>query len=542
MLFNSHFFVFVFLPATLFVYFSLGKLSRNWALRWVIISSLIFYAWWRPANVFIILPAMLINFAFAKLILASVREEKSALSKVYLSTSIVFNIAVLGYFKYTNFAITAANDIFDSNFALQNIVLPLGISFITFQKIAFLIDVHGKRVKTFRFQDFFSFVLFFPQLVAGPIVHYREMMPQFHAVRCAWNKDDVSVGMTLFFFGLFKKVVLADNMAPLVSSIYGVADTGVAISLLPAWLAAVGFTFQIYFDFSGYSDMALGAARLFGIRLPVNFNSPLRSTSIIDFWLRWHVSLTRFLTAYLYNPIALYLTRRRIASGKPGIGGRNTSMGAFIQLLMVPTVFTMFVSGIWHGAGYLFLIWGLLHGLYLSVNHAWRLLVQRSWRNSDRYEKIMAPAGFVITFVCVCASMVVFRSTNVEMAANILAGMVGLNGIELPQSIISKLSPILSVFPGLDISPDIRNFSNQVSLAIWIIAVTPIVLLLPNTLQIMHRFEPAIGFSWDRDSTVLGLRWLVWQASLIWAALIMIIAFTAISSIGGYTEFLYWQF
>lgn len=541
MLFNSHFFIFVFLPATLFVYFSLGKLSRNWALRWVIISSLIFYAWWRPANVLIILPAMLVNFALAKFILASVRKEKSGLSNAYLSAGIVFNIAVLGYFKYTNFAFTAANDIFDSNFALQNIVLPLGISFITFQKIAFLIDVHGKRVEAFRFQDFFSFVLFFPQLIAGPIVHYREMMPQFHSARCAWNREDVSVGLTLFFFGLFKKVVLADGMAPLVSSIFAVADADTPISLLPAWLAAVGFTFQIYFDFSGYSDMALGAARLFGIRLPVNFNSPLRSSNIIDFWLRWHVSLTRFLTAYLYNPIALYLTRRRIASGKPGVGGRKTSVGAFVQLLMLPTVFTMFVSGIWHGAGYLFLIWGLMHGFYLSVNHAWRLFALRHWRDSGRYNTIMVPTGFVITFVCVCASMVVFRAASLDTAVNILTGMIGLNGIELPESIISRLSPITRLLPWLDISPDLKNFSNQVRLGIWIVLVAPIVLLLPNTLQITHRFKPAIDFPLGETPTLFGLR-TEWQPSLIWAVLIAIVAFTAISRIGGYTEFLYWQF
>ena len=262
MLFNSQFFVFVFLPITVAIYFALGSLSRVWALRWIIVASLIFYAWWRPANLLIIVPALVVNFTLATMIAKSQQAEKSGTARAILIVGIVFNIALLGYFKYANFAMTAANDLFGSNFAMREIILPLGISFITFQKIAFLIDVYGKRVESFRFHDFCSFVLFFPQLIAGPIVHYREMMPQFHNAACRWNRENVTIGMTLFLFGLFKKVYLADSIAPMVSSIYASADAGNAITLIPAWLAAIGFTFQIYFDFSGYTDMALGAARL----------------------------------------------------------------------------------------------------------------------------------------------------------------------------------------------------------------------------------------------------------------------------------------
>ncbi len=541
MLFNSHFFIFVFLPTTLFVYFALGKLSRSWALRWIIVASLVFYAWWRPMNVFIIVPAMLVNFAAAKLILHHGRLGNAAQSRAFLVLGIIFNICVLGYFKYTNFLLTASNDVFSSNFTLEEIVLPLGISFITFQKIAFLVDVHGKRIDSFRFQDFFSFILFFPQLIAGPIVHYREMMPQFHNAPCALRKDDISIGLTLFFFGLFKKVVLADSIAPLVTSIFTAAESGTPISMLPAWLAATGFTFQIYFDFSGYTDMALGAARLFGIRLPVNFNSPLRSSSIIDFWLRWHVSLTRFLTAYLYNPIALYLTRRRLASGRDGFGGRKTSFGAFVQLLMLPTVFTMFVSGVWHGAGYLFIIWGLLHGMYLSVNHAWRLIAQRIWGKSPRYARIMGPVGFVLTFLSVVVSMVVFRSTSVTTASNILSGMIGANGVELPGSIYDKLSSLGLSLSAMNVASNLPNYVNLRDLFIWLFVAGSIALLLPNTLQIMDRFEPAIGIKASENSNFLRFR-ICWNASPIWTIIIGIVAFTAIANIGGYTEFLYWQF
>ncbi|MDH3692622.1 MAG: MBOAT family protein [Gammaproteobacteria bacterium] len=541
MLFNSHSFVFVFLPVTLFVYFALGRLSRNWALRWIIVASLVFYAWWRPANVLIIVPAMLVNFGVAKAILYQNRHDNRAAAKIFLALGIVFNICVLGYFKYTNFLVSAATDVFGGSFTLKEIVLPLGISFITFQKIAFLVDVHGKRIESFRFQDFFSFVLFFPQLVAGPIVHYREMMPQFHDVPCKFRRDDVSVGLTLFFFGLFKKVVLADSIAPLVSSVFATADGGSSVSLLPAWLAALGFTFQIYFDFSGYSDMALGAARLFGIRLPVNFNSPLRSSSIIDFWMRWHVSLTRFLTAYLYNPLALFLTRRRLASGRAGYGGRNTSVGAFLQLLMLPTVVTMFISGIWHGAGYLFMIWGLMHGFYLTVNHAWRLFAQRLWPKSVRYQQVMRPIGWLLTFVAVAVSMVVFRSTSVDTASNIIFGMAGLNGIELPNSIYDKLATLGLSLTAMQISPGLPNYNNLRELVGWLLLIAPLGLLVPNTLQILDRFEPAIGVRPSEDSNFFATS-IRWNPSLIWAVLLAIFAFAAVTNVGGYTEFLYWQF
>jgi D-alanyl-lipoteichoic acid acyltransferase DltB (MBOAT superfamily) len=541
MLFNSHFFIFAFLPAALFVYFALGRLSRDWALRWIIVASLIFYAWWRPANVFIILPAMLVNFTVAKLILYYGREERATVAKLLLTSGIVFNLVVLGYFKYTNFLFTASNDLFGSGFVFREIVLPLGISFITFQKIAFLMDVHGRKIESFRFQDFFSFVLFFPQLIAGPIVHYREMMPQFHNVSCRFSQTDLSVGVTLFFFGLFKKVVIADSLAPLVSSIFAMADSGQTVSLIPAWLAAIGFTFQIYFDFSGYSDMALGAARLFGIRLPVNFNSPLRSSNIIDFWLRWHVSLTRFLTAYIYNPIALRVTRKRMEAGKSGFGRNGASPGAFVQLLMLPTIVTMMLSGLWHGAGYLFIIWGLMHGIYLTVNHAWRLWVHRKWPNSSRYERVMRPIGFALTFVCVAASMVVFRSLSVDTASNILAGMAGLNGVEVPGGLSSLVVWLNSVLPVSFVQQELPNVPNLKQLALMLVLVTPIGLLMPNTLQILDRYEPAIGF---RESDVPNLmRYKVsWRPSAIWALFVIFVAAASTMNIGGYTEFLYWQF
>src|SRR5665213_1162080 len=363
MLFNSYEFIFLFLPIAVSVFFVLGRYSRAMALRWLIVVSLVFYAWWRPLNVFLIAPSILINFVIARALQKVLRQQQPRLAKVLLLLGIAFNVAFLGYFKYANFFVGAVNDVFGAQYVLTQIVLPLGISFITFQKIAFLVDVHSRRIESFTLRDYGLFVLFFPQLIAGPIVHYREMMPQFQRAPCVFDRENMTVGVTLLVFGLFKKAFLADGISPMVKTLYDQATIGAPTTFLLGWMAAIGFMFQIYFDFSGYTDMALGIARLFGIRLPPNFNSPLRSPSIIDFWLRWHMTLTRFLTAYIYNPLSLWLTRRRLAKGLQGFGGRNTSAGAFITLLLFPTLFTMCISGLWHGAGYLFILWGAVHGI-----------------------------------------------------------------------------------------------------------------------------------------------------------------------------------
>src|SRR5450755_2640522 len=267
MLFNSYTFILAFLPSAAAIFWIFGRFSQAAALRWLIFASLVFYASWRPLNVAIILPSILINYAIARGLLYLARsEEQRKLSRLLLIAGIGFNVLFLGYFKYTNFIAATLNDALGANFVLTQIILPLGISFITFQKIAFLIDVHGRRVQSFTFQEYALFVLFFPQLVAGPIVHFREMMPQFQRANCRFDATEVAVGMTMFFIGLFKKVFFADGIAPYVTSLFEHAAQGDAVAALPAVMGAVGFTLQIYFDFSGYSDMAIGIARLFGVK------------------------------------------------------------------------------------------------------------------------------------------------------------------------------------------------------------------------------------------------------------------------------------
>ena len=546
MLFNSFEFIFLFLPATLAGFFLLGRTSRVWALGWLVVASLLFYAWWRPLNVLIIAPSILVNFVLARLLLRLRSDPgRARTARLVLALGIVFNIAFLGYFKYVNFFSTVMNDVAGTHFFLTQVVLPLGISFITFQKIAFLIDVHARRIESFTLGDYCLFVLFFPQLIAGPIVHYREMMPQFHKASCRFDKENISVGLTLFLMGLFKKVVLADGIAAHVSPIYEAAAAGGDASLFPAWMAAVGFTLQIYFDFSGYTDMALGLARCFGVRLPPNFDSPLKASSIIDFWLRWHMTLTRFLTAYLYNPLVLWLTRRRLAAGKTVLGGRDAGIGgAYFHLLAGPTLLTMFVSGLWHGAGYVFILWGLLHGLYLAINHAWRMVGPRFWPNKASYTRSMRPVGFVLTFLAVVVAMVLFRSPTVTTASELLQGMAGLNGISLPQQIFERLGPLTPLLrPIVSASGTAAGSGAEFTATVmWIVALLAIALAFPNSLQIMSRYEPAIGVKCRPED--LG-RWawiLDWRPTLPWAFLMSALAVTSVIKLGGKSEFLYWQF
>ena len=529
MLFNSHEFLFIFLPATLLGFYLLGRVSRQWAILWLILASLVFYGWWRPLNILIIGPSIIINFVLASFLLRlSRRGDSPRLSQATLVIGILFNVAFLGFFKYADFAYGAVNDVFGANLILLHIILPLGISFITFQKIAFLIDVQAGRVKDFTFREYCTFVLFFPQLIAGPIVHYREMMPQFATATCRFDRENFAVGITLLFFGLFKKGVLADSIAPLITPIYEHSAAGGETPLVLAWIAAVGFILQIYFDFSGYTDMALGLGRFFGIKLPPNFNSPLKASNIIDFWLRWHMTLTRFLTAYLFNPMVLALTRRRAAKGLPGFGGRNPAFGAFVSLLAVPLLATMFISGLWHGAGYGFIIFGLIHGVYFVINHGWRVYVAHRFRDRAAYARVMKPVGWALTFVGVTTAILFFRAATVRSAVDLVKGVFGFNGAALPHD-----AAAIAATYGTDIK----------QAALWVAILLFIALVCPNTLEILAPYEPALGVKPEPNAPALGgFRIPAWGPSLPWAVALSVIAAVAIFYTGGPSEFLYWQF
>jgi D-alanyl-lipoteichoic acid acyltransferase DltB (MBOAT superfamily) len=534
-LFNSFEFIFVFLPATLLIYYAVRKASHGTALAWLIIASVLFYAWWRPFNLLILGPSVAVNYICARALVALRGDARPRLRTAVLVLGILFNVAVLGWFKYANFAVTVANDVAGSQFVLQEIILPLGISFITFQKIAFLADVAGGRIERFSLRDFLLFVTFFPQLIAGPIVHYRETAPQFQDRDRRFDPELFAAGVTLFCFGLFKKVVLADGMAQHVSPIFAFAAAGGEPTLLQGWQAAVGFTLQIYFDFSGYSDMACGAALLFGIRLPLNFDSPLKAGNIIDFWLRWHVTLTRFLTAYVYNPITLAITRARATKKLPLLKGRASRVGAFLAVLAGPTLLTMLLSGVWHGAGYTFLIWGLLQGGYLVANHAWRQYVPARSRGRGA-----AVLGFLVTFAAVAVAMVFFRAPDVATAMEILRGMAGLNGVSLPAR-LAELAPLPGIatmqLAGGEV--DTRDFLMGLA---YLGALLAIALAPPNTLQVLFDQKPVLNApaaAPEPDGLALTLRW---RPTLPWMAFVSMLGAIAITQLSGESEFLYWQF
>ena len=531
MLFNSDEFILLFLPVTVAGFLLFGRGSRSLAWAWLIAASIFFYAWWRPFNLVIIGSSIAVNFAFACVLLRLAREDsRRRLRTLVLTSGILFNVAFLGYFKYANFLVIAANDLTGSNFVLAHIILPLGISFITFQKIALLVDVAGGRVESFTTRDFLLFVLFFPPLISGPIVHYRELIPQVHAAKCRFNADMFAAAFTLFCFGLFKKVVLADGIAQYVSPIFAAAAAGEVMTLPHAWFAAVGFTEQIYFDFSGYSDMACGAALFFGLRLPINFDSPLRASSIIDFWVHWHMTLTRFLTAYIYNPIALALLRRRSAKGMSTLSSRGSSAGAFVSVLVWPVLATMLVSGAWHGAGYTFLLWGLLHGVYLIVNHAWRQYGPASTPPKGMRPPFVTFIGFILTFVAVTFGMILFRAPDLASAVNLVKGFVGFHGI-LPVRDVANAAPI----QGELVAISLRALAYLAGLLV-------IALLMPNSLQMMSKYEPALYIEKHAPQVAGVGPSFYWRPSIPWMGFIAVLAAVSMIRLSGRSEFLYWQF
>lgn len=541
MLFNSFSFIFGFLPVALMGFFALGCRNRNWALNWIICASLIFYAWWRPLNVLLIAPSILINYGLARLIGARLHDRPN-IARFALGLGILFNLGFLGYFKYAGFFEGMADDLFGLGIGITNVILPLGISFITFQKIAFLVDVYSGRVASFTARDYTLFVLFFPQLIAGPIVHYREVIPQFHAIQCRFRAEDVAIGLALFSCGLFKKVILADSMATYASPIYASAAHGAHITLFYAWIAALGFTLQVYFDFAGYSEMALGLARFFGVKLPANFNSPLKAASIIEFWQRWHMTLTRFLTAYLYNPLVMALTRRRLAKGRSVVIGRQTSPSTFVTLLAFPTLATFVVCGLWHGAGYQYVIWGFLHGMFLTINQGWRLFRRRYLETIQVKGRLSRLSGCVLTFFAVVAAVVIFRAPTLGATAAIWKGMLGESGVAIPQALFERAGVFTPVLQALGVAHEWSSGSVFILSWSWIVALLAIAWGLPNTLEVLKRHEPALGFAPNGGGSEPKRQWFEWRATTGWAVATSVLAATSMLSLGRVSEFLYWQF
>ena len=399
MLFNSYEFIFAFLPISFFVYFYLNSKRLTTAAKaWLVFTSLFFYSWWNIMYLPLILISILFNYTITNTMIEYDKSRRKYFSKKsLLHAGLLFNIGLLVYFKYMDFFISNTNTISGSDIELLHLALPLAISFFTLQQIAFLIDSYEGLVKEKNFLDYTIFVTFFPQLIAGPIVHHKEMMPQFANVRNkVKNYKNIAIGLFIFSIGLFKKVVIADTFAVWATQGFDVATT---LNLFEAWVTSLSYTFQLYFDFSGYTDMAIGAALLFNIKLPINFNSPYKATGMIDFWQRWHITLSNFITTYIYTPIIRSFDKLTF----------NKAMFA--------TVVTFLIAGLWHGASWMFVIFGGLHGLGLITNHYWK----------KRKIKLNTVLAWFITFNFVNITFVFFRAKEWDDALKVLSSMFSLN-------------------------------------------------------------------------------------------------------------------
>lgn len=402
MLFNSFSYIFAFLPIVIVVYHILLKYRLIFASKiWLIFSSIIFYSWWDSKYTMLLLLSMLANFAIGSSFYAKIFQDINK-RKCLLIFGIVMNIAILGYYKYANFFIDNINQLFHCNITFAKIILPLGISFFTFTQITYLVDTYKKEADEYSFVNYLLFVTFFPHLIAGPILHHKEIMPQFNDLkRKVLRYNNIIKGLFLFIIGLFKKVCIADVLSLYVANGYS-ADAD--ISILEAWIVMISYTLQIYFDFSGYCDMALGSAKMLNIDLPVNFNSPYKSISVQDFWRRWHMTLSRFLRDYIYIPLG---------------GSRNGEFKTHKNILI-----TMLIAGLWHGASWMFVLWGAVHGIAQCIH---KLYLKT---------KIQIPKIFAIfiTFMFINFSWIIFRAENFNQAKKIYKALFDINNFVIPKT------------------------------------------------------------------------------------------------------------
>lgn len=456
MLFNSYEFIFLFLPITFFIYFYLNsKRLTSAGTAFLVFTSLFFYSWWNILYLPLILGSILFNFIMGNYLAKSSSFHVN--KKTFLWFGIVSNLALLGYFKYTDFFLANFNGIFGSNIPLPHIILPLGISFFTFTQIAYLVDCYKGKVKEYDFLRYALFVTYFPHLLAGPILHHSEMMPQFGNIRNKTkNYKNIALGLFLFSIGLFKKVIIADTFAIWANAGF---DSATTLSFFEAWATSLSYTFQLYFDFSGYTDMAIGVSLIFNIILPINFDSPYKALDIQDFWRRWHITLSRFLRDYIYIPLG---------------GNRQGEFRTYVNLFT-----TFLLGGIWHGAGWTFVFWGTLHGIALIIHRAWKSF-------GFTMNKYIA---WFITFNFVNITWIFFRAKDWESALKVLKGIFGLSGIVLAEKFEKHFSELKDY--GILFGKVTININSGSAIIGWILASFIMCLLFNNSYK--TTFETTIS-------------------------------------------------
>ncbi len=508
MQFHSYIYIFIFLPITLCVYFFLNKYKLMLISKvWLGLASLFFYGFLNIRFLPLLLFSIIINFVVGWYIAQNRRDK----IKIFFAAGIIFNVAFLGFFKYTNFLITTFNNIGGLNLNHVDIALPLGISFFTFQQIAFLVDTYRKQTKEYNLLNYILFISFFPQLLLGPIVLHKEFIPQINSIKTKiLDYKNILAGVSLFILGLFKKIMIADTFSTWAN--YGFKNSQ-HLEFLSAWITSLSYTFQLYFDFSGYTDMALGVALMFNIRLPDNFNRPYLSLNIQEFWRRWHITLSRFIKNYIYIPLG---------------GNRKDSFNTSRNLIVV-----FLIGGIWHGAGWTFVFWGLLHGIAIVVHRSWKRL------------NITMPnlLAWFLTFNFVNICWVFFRAKNFENALNVLSGMIGLKGIVIPKLLEGKLA-FLSHY-GIQFGPlNITDINLQIKID-WFIFYCVLYLMITNFNK-LKKIAPILS---DRCEyffmkELRGFFWCYQQWWLLPILFIMILIGGLIFITGGkeISSFIYTQF
>ncbi|MHA7680378.1 MBOAT family O-acyltransferase [Cupriavidus sp. PET2-C1] len=528
MLFNSLLFLLLFLPIALLVHYLLGARSLRAAAAWLCLTSFVFYGWWNPQFVALLAVSIAFNYGVSQLILYF--KGRTVLQTLATALGVAADLGLLLHYKYFTALLGFLHELGLSGASpAGSVILPLGISFFTFTQIGYLLDCRAGIVSERSPLSYVLFVTFFPHLIAGPILHHKEMMPQFaQRENYRFKAENLSVGGMLFVIGLAKKVLLADAIAPYADA--GFADPA-SLRFWAAWGASLSYALQLYFDFSGYSDMALGLAKMFGIRFPLNFNSPYKASSIIDFWVRWHITLTRYLTAYLYYPVAMAVSRRRTDRGLPvGAAGVATADG-FAAMIVLPTAFTMGLAGIWHGAGLQYLVFGLLHAGYLSVNHAWRIFVAGRKPAAARQTRAATRVACVLlTFAAVLVAQVFFRASGMHDALALLEGLAGLRGFE---TIAALPWPDATLTAG----DAWRMLAGRHLQLLYLLAMLAIVWLAPNAHQILGRWSPALARAQQSRWSVLR-----WRPTPGWAAVMLVLLFLCLANLHQEARFLYFQF
>jgi alginate O-acetyltransferase complex protein AlgI len=519
MLFNSFEFLFVFFPLSIVAYYVCARFGRTYGIAALVAASALFYAWWDYRFIVLLAGSIAFNHLAAHAIGRSAAQGRDRSASLLLAAALTGNLAILGLFKYGRFFLDNVNLVVGGSFGFTGLVLPLGISFFTFEQIAYLVDVRRNSTIITDPLRYAFFVSFFPRLVAGPILRYREILPQIADSRPdTVSAENIGVGLTIFIIGLAKKTILADGIAVFASPVFAAAGRGESLDLLFSWGGVLAYTLQLYFDFSGYSDMAIGAARCFGIRFPENFDSPYKSRSIVEFWRRWHITLSRFLRDYLYFSLG---------------GNRRGPTRRYLNLMI-----TMLLGGLWHGANWTFVFWGGLHGFYLVVNHGW-LEIRRRVPLLERCAgtRASAFAAWLVTFLALAVAWVFFRAPTFHAAYSLLQDMAGQHGLVIPKGLAFLLGADAAALQRFGIAFADESGTTLIETYLWVSGLLAVALFLPNTQELLSRWNPVLEAIRPRASSLL-----LWQPSARWAVAIGLLGVLAVMSITRVSEFLYWQF